>query len=136
MPINANFEYANAEGRYHSAQTDEERLKALEEMMKNLGPNGLQKFQKMNVIQQESYAKALGMSTDELADSLVKQKQLQSLGNETATALKKRVKELQVCFIRKKKHEKHQKWRLKRPLRLKNAKRCAACEGKAFPFAR
>ena len=36
MPINANFEYANAEGRYHSAQTDEERLKALEEMMKTM----------------------------------------------------------------------------------------------------
>ena len=36
MPINANFEYANAEGRYHSAQTDEERLKALEEMIKTM----------------------------------------------------------------------------------------------------
>jgi hypothetical protein len=68
---------------------------AAAELMKNLGPNGLQKFQKMNVIQQESYAKALGMSTDELADSLVKQKQLQEIGTVNATALKKRVKELQ-----------------------------------------
>ena len=68
---------------------------AAAELMKNLGPNGLQKFQKMNVIQQESYAKALGMSTDELADSLVKQKQLQEIGTANATALKKRVKELQ-----------------------------------------
>jgi ribosomal protein L3 len=35
---------------------------AAEELMKNLGPNGLAKFNKMNVFQQEAYAKALGMS--------------------------------------------------------------------------
>ena len=51
---------------------------AAEELMKNLGPNGLEKFQKMNVIQQEAYARALGMSADELADSLVKERQLQN----------------------------------------------------------
>jgi hypothetical protein len=36
MPINANFEYANAEGKYHSAQTDQEKLAALEEMIKTM----------------------------------------------------------------------------------------------------
>jgi len=36
MPINANFEYVNAEGKYHSAQTDQEKLTALEEMIKTM----------------------------------------------------------------------------------------------------
>ncbi|MFA5173923.1 MAG: GTPase [Candidatus Pacearchaeota archaeon] len=36
MPINANFEYANAEGKYHEASTDEERLSALEEMIRTM----------------------------------------------------------------------------------------------------
>ena len=67
---------------------------AAEELMKNLGPNGLAKFQSMNVIQQEAYDRALGMSADELGDSLVKQKQLDSLGKDQAAALKKRVQEL------------------------------------------
>jgi archaellum component FlaC len=67
---------------------------AAAELMKNLGPNGLAKFQKMNVLQQESYAKALGMSTDELADSLVKQKQLDALGKQESASLKKKVEEL------------------------------------------
>ena len=34
MPINANYEYANAEEKYLQAQTDEERLEALEEMLR------------------------------------------------------------------------------------------------------
>jgi outer membrane lipopolysaccharide assembly protein LptE/RlpB len=67
---------------------------AAEELMENLGPNGLEKFQKMNVIQQESYARALGMSADELADSLVKQKQLEKLGVSERANLKKRTEEL------------------------------------------
>ena len=67
---------------------------AAAELMKNLGPNGLAKFQKMNVLQQESYAKALGMGTDELADSLVKQKQLDALGKQESASLKKKVDEL------------------------------------------
>jgi hypothetical protein len=36
MPINANFEYANAEERYYSAQTDQEKLTALEEMLRTM----------------------------------------------------------------------------------------------------
>jgi len=34
MPINAHPEYVTAEKRYHEADTDEERIKALEEMLK------------------------------------------------------------------------------------------------------
>ena len=67
---------------------------AAAELMKNLGPNGLQRFQKMNVIQQESYAKALGMSVDELSDSLIKQKQLSKLSQQDQTALKSKLQEL------------------------------------------
>jgi hypothetical protein len=67
---------------------------AAEELMNNLGPNGLAKFQKMNVIQQEAYAKALGMSADELGDSLVRQKQLNSLDSQSRSELKKKVEEL------------------------------------------
>lgn len=67
---------------------------AAEELMKNLGPNGLEKFQKMNVIQQEAYARALGMSADELADSLVKERQLQKLGTVQRSELNKRVEAL------------------------------------------
>jgi hypothetical protein len=62
--------------------------------MKNLGPNGLQRFQKMNVIQQESYAKALGMSVDELSDSLIKQKQLNHLNITDQQKLREKVQEL------------------------------------------
>jgi hypothetical protein len=67
---------------------------AAAELMKNLGPNGLQRFQKMNVIQQESYARALGMSVDELSDSLVKQKQLNHLNAADQQKLREKVQEL------------------------------------------
>ncbi len=36
MPINANFEYANAEEKYLQAGTDEEKLAALEEMLRTM----------------------------------------------------------------------------------------------------
>jgi hypothetical protein len=68
---------------------------AAEELMKNLGPNGLAKFQKMNVIQQESYAKALGMSADELANSLVKQDTLLKLEKEGNKGIIEKVKALE-----------------------------------------
>ena len=67
---------------------------AAEELMKNLGPNGLAKFQSMNVIQQEAYAKALGMSADELGDSLVRQKQINEVEATNGKGLSKRIKEL------------------------------------------
>jgi hypothetical protein len=71
--IDLNLEKA----RYLALQGDS--AGAAQELMKNLGPNGLLKFQKMNTIQQESIARALGMGVDELADSLVKEKQLAAL---------------------------------------------------------
>jgi hypothetical protein len=79
--------------RYLALQGDS--AGAAEEMMKNLGPNGLQKFQKMNTTQQESYAKALGMSADELADSLVKQDTLLKLEKEGNKGIVEKVKALQ-----------------------------------------
>ncbi|MDD5192218.1 MAG: 50S ribosome-binding GTPase [Candidatus Nanoarchaeia archaeon] len=36
MPINANFEFANAQEKYYSASTDEEKLEALEEMLRTM----------------------------------------------------------------------------------------------------
>jgi hypothetical protein len=67
---------------------------AAAEMLKQTG--GLAKFQNMNVLQQEALAKAMGMSTDEMADSLVKAQKLEALDysekkllDEKLTALKK-----------------------------------------------
>lgn len=67
---------------------------AAEELMKNLGPNGLLKFQKMLPIQQEAYAKALGMSADELGDSLLKSAKIAQIEKENGAGLSKRIKEL------------------------------------------
>jgi hypothetical protein len=64
---------------------------AARELMKNLGPNGLQKFQNMNVLAQESLANAFGMSADELADSLRTQEMLSKLGKEDKTAYKEAI---------------------------------------------
>jgi len=36
MPINANFKYTNAEEEYNSAQTDQEKLEALKEMIRTM----------------------------------------------------------------------------------------------------
>lgn len=67
---------------------------AASEMLKQTG--GLAKFQSMNVLQQDALAKSMGMSTDEMADSLVKAEQLDKLKfsekkllDEKLTALKK-----------------------------------------------
>ena len=68
---------------------------AAAELMKNLGPNGLQRFQKMNVLQQESYAKALGMSADELGDSLRKQEALSNLEKGRGKGITEQIKKLQ-----------------------------------------
>jgi hypothetical protein len=67
---------------------------AAAELMKNLGPNGLQKFQKMNVIQQQSYAKALGMSADELNNSLIRQQKISKIENEQGKGLSEEIKKL------------------------------------------
>jgi hypothetical protein len=77
--------------RYLALQGDS--AGAAKELMNNLGPNGLAKFQKMNVIQQEALARSLGMSADELSNSLVKQKQLDTLKSKGALNEIQRLKE-------------------------------------------
>jgi hypothetical protein len=54
---------------------------AVEEMAKQMGSAA--NFSKMNVIQQEALAKAVGMSADELANSLVARENLNKLGSQT-----------------------------------------------------
>lgn len=68
---------------------------AAAELMKNLGPNGLVKFQNMNVIQQEALAGALGMSADKLADSLKTQQLLNRLKPAEKRAYKDAIKAAQ-----------------------------------------
>jgi hypothetical protein len=51
------------------------------EMLKQVGSAA--EFGKMNVLQQESLAKAVGMSADELANSLIQQENLNRLGSES-----------------------------------------------------
>ena len=56
---------------------------ALAEELANQGMT-LEKFSSMNVLAQESYAKALGLSADQLSDQLQKQKQAQESGKSLA----------------------------------------------------
>jgi len=70
-------------------------VEAAAELMKNLGPNGLNKFQNMNVIQQEALAGALGMSADQLADSLKTQQALNKLSTTDRRAYKDAIKAAQ-----------------------------------------
>ena len=79
--------------RYLALQGDSAGAAA--ELMKNLGPNGLQKFQNFNVIQQEAYARALGMSADELTDSLRTQQALSKLSVNEKKAYKDAIKAAQ-----------------------------------------
>jgi hypothetical protein len=65
---------------------------AASEMLRQTG--GLAKFQSMNVLQQDALAKSMGMSTDELADSLVKAQQLEKLGASERRALDEKVSAL------------------------------------------
>lgn len=65
---------------------------AASEMLRQTG--GLAKFQSMNVLQQDALAKAMGMSTDELADSLVKAQELNALDGIQKRALDERVSAL------------------------------------------
>jgi tetrahydromethanopterin S-methyltransferase subunit G len=63
-----------------------------EEINKQLG--GSAEFTKMNRLQQEAMAKAVGMTREELANSLVEQEALQRTGFKTAEAAKARYEEL------------------------------------------
>lgn len=65
---------------------------AASELLSQTG--GLAKFQNMNVLQQESLAKAMGMSTDELADSLMKAEKLNALQGSEKRLLDQKVSAL------------------------------------------
>ena len=54
---------------------------AAAEMLKQVG--SATEFSKMNVIQQDALAKSMGMQTDELANSLIQQENLNNLGTES-----------------------------------------------------
>ena len=63
---------------------------AAKEMLAQVGSAA--DFQNMNVIQQEAIAKAIGMSTDDLANSLVTQENLSKLGGETRKQIEEQIK--------------------------------------------
>jgi len=63
---------------------------AAKEMLAQVGSAA--DFQNMNVIQQEAIAKAIGMSTDDLANSLVTQENLSKLGSETRNQIEEQIK--------------------------------------------
>lgn len=62
------------------------------ELLKQTG--GLSKFQNMNVIQQEALAKSMGMTTDELANQLVKAQQYKNLGTADSKLLQDKIQKL------------------------------------------
>jgi hypothetical protein len=64
---------------------------AAKEMLAQVGSAA--DFQNMNAIQQEAIAKAIGMSTDDLANSLVTQENLSKLGDGT----RKQIEEQKSC---------------------------------------
>lgn len=66
---------------------------AVEEMARQMGTAA--NFSKMNVIQQESIAKAIGMSADELANSLIYREQLNKLGDDGKSQIEATIKALQ-----------------------------------------
>jgi len=76
--------------RYLALQGDS--AGAAQELMKNVGD--LASFQKLNVIQQEALAKAVGMTTDELTDSLVKSEQIKRLDQDQVKLYQTQIQEL------------------------------------------
>jgi len=78
-------------GRARSLALEGKTADAAEEMLKNVG--GLASFQKMNRIQQQAIADAMGMSADELANTLVKQQVLTKLTQEQKTYISQLRKE-------------------------------------------
>lgn len=62
---------------------------AAEEALKNVG--SFKEFQDMNAIQQEAIAKAMGMSADELSNSLMTQEKLKNLSEKDKESLNKQV---------------------------------------------
>ena len=78
------------QARYLALQGDS--AGAAQEVLRQVG--SLAEFQRLNVIQQEALAKAAGMETDELANSLIKQEQLKHILGDQTSLYQKRVKEL------------------------------------------
>ena len=81
-----NFEQA----RYLALQGDS--AGAAQEVLRQVG--SLAEYQRLNVIQQEALAKAAGMESDELANSLIKQEQLKHILGDQTSLYQKRIKEL------------------------------------------
>jgi hypothetical protein len=65
---------------------DGKSAEAAREMLKNIG--GMAEFEKMNVIARESVAKSMGMTSDELANSLRSQELIKGVSQETLKAIK------------------------------------------------
>jgi hypothetical protein len=63
---------------------------SMQEMLSQVGSAA--EFSQMNVLQQEALAKAVGMTADELANSLIQQENLNKLGSETKKNIEERVK--------------------------------------------
>ena len=69
-----------------SLALDGKSAEAAREMLKNIG--GMAEFEKMNVIARESVAKAMGMTSDELSNSLRTQELMKGVSQETLKAIK------------------------------------------------
>lgn len=63
---------------------------SMQEMLSQVGSAA--EFSQMNVLQQEALAKAVGMTADELANSLVQQENLNKLGSNTKKQIQEQVK--------------------------------------------
>lgn len=68
-----------------SLALDGKSAEAMQEMMKNVGT--LADYEKLNVIAKEAAAKALGMSSDELANALRSQELMKNVSKETLKAI-------------------------------------------------
>jgi hypothetical protein len=73
--------------RARSLALEGKTAEAAEEMLKQVG--GINNFQKLNRIQQQAIAESMGMSADELANSLQKQAQLNKLSAAQKDEIKK-----------------------------------------------
>jgi hypothetical protein len=62
---------------------------SMEEILNQVGSSA--EFASMNVIQQEALAKAVGMTTDELANSLIKRENLNRLGDTTKKQIEEQI---------------------------------------------
>jgi hypothetical protein len=77
------------QARYYALMGDS--ASAAKELMNNVG--GLGEFQKLNVLQQQSLAKAIGMGVDELSDTLVQQELLKGTAFQTKVAFEEVARE-------------------------------------------